>query len=84
MADGEKHSQAMAFVNALQGILDSLTKTAASEELHEPEIEVEENINYENTYEFFISTFSRKSLSSLMICITLVCAMHHSDTDSES
>ncbi len=79
MSGSGKNSQALAFVNALQTILDSLTDESNVDETFEAQTELPQSPHYGNTYELFIDASSKKSLSSLMICITLVCALHHSD-----
>jgi Ca2+-binding EF-hand superfamily protein len=84
MSGSGKNSQAMAFVNALQNILDSLTSESKDEEIDEIVSEPDQSGKYTNTYELFIDTTSKKSLSALIICITLVCAMHQQDQNDKS
>ncbi len=83
MSDNGKNSQTTAFVNALQNILDSLTNESKNEDIYETVEEPDHSGKYKNTYELFIDTSDQKSLSSLIICITLVCALHQTDQSIE-
>ena len=83
MSSNGRNSQALAFVNALQTILDSLTDETANDEPLELASVPTPDEKLENTYELYIDASSKKSLSSLMICITLVCALHAPDAKKE-
>ena len=84
MPDNTRQGQATAFVNALQHILDTLVKESPSDEMIGAQIESEASLKPTNTYELYVDLLDPKALSSLLICITLVSAMHHTDGPGES
>ena len=79
MPDNTRHGQATAFVNALQHILDTLVNESTNEEITEEPVPVKQTVMPENTYELFVDMTDRRSLSTLLICITLVSALHRPD-----